>query len=74
MSSRYPSDLTDAEWKQIEPIFDRFQFVEHDLRTILNGILCVPKGGIQWRMLPSEYPPWQTVYYHFRKWRMLNLF
>ncbi len=74
MSSRYPSDLTDAEWKQIEPIFDRFQFVEHNLRTILNGILYVLKGGIQWRMLPSEYPPWQTVYYHFRKWRMLNLF
>jgi len=21
-------------------------------------------------MLPREYPPWQTVYYHFRKWRI----
>jgi putative transposase len=21
-------------------------------------------------MLPREYPPWQTVYYHFRKWRL----
>ena len=20
-------------------------------------------------MLPREYPPWQTVYYHFWKWR-----
>jgi putative transposase len=20
-------------------------------------------------MLPREYPPWQTVYYHFSKWR-----
>jgi putative transposase len=24
-------------------------------------------------MLPDEFPPWQTVYYHFRKWRRLNL-
>jgi transposase len=21
-------------------------------------------------MLPREYPLWQTVYYHFRKWRI----
>lgn len=73
-SDRYPSDLTDAEWKQIKHVFDRFRFVEHDPRTILNGILYVLKGGIQWRMLPAEFPPWQTVYYHFRQWRMLNLF
>ena len=76
---RYPSNLTDAEWKQIKSIFDRFQFVEHDPRTILNGILYVLKGGIlkggiQWRMLPAEFPPWQTVYSHFRQRRMLNLF
>ena len=44
---RYPSDLTDAEWKQIKHVFDRFRFVEHDPRTILNGILYVLKGGIQ---------------------------
>jgi transposase len=74
MSSRYSSAPSGVEWKQIKHVFDRFQFVEHDPRTILNGILCVPEGGIQWRMLLSVYPPWQTVYYHFRKWRVLNLF
>ena len=74
MSSRYPSDLTDAEWKRVKPIFDRFQFVEHSPREILNGIFYVLKGGVQWRMLPREFPPWQTVYYHFRKWCRLNLF
>jgi len=34
MSSRYPSDLTDAEWKRIEPIFDRFRFDEHNPREL----------------------------------------
>ncbi len=28
------------------------------------------RSGCSWRMLPREYPPWQTVYYHFRKWRI----
>ena len=73
MSSRYPSDLTDAEWKRIEPIFDRFRFDEHDPRELLNAVFYLVKSGCQWRMLPNEFPPWQTVYYHFRKWRKLNL-
>jgi putative transposase len=71
---RYPSDLTDAEWKRVKPILDRFQFVEHDPREILNAIFYLLKGGVQWRMIPDGFPPWQTVYYHFRKWRKLNLF
>ncbi|MCI8552239.1 MAG: transposase [Lawsonibacter sp.] len=29
-------------------------------------MLYVIQGGIQWRMLPSDYPKWQSVYYHFR--------
>ncbi|WP_423824813.1 transposase [Salinibacter ruber] len=73
MSSRYPSDPSGAEWKQIEPIFDRFRFDEHDPRDLLNAVFYILKTGSQWRMLPSDYPPRQTVYYHFRKWRRLNL-
>ncbi len=73
MSSRYPSDLTDAEWKRIEPIFDRFRFSGLDPRELINAVFYLVKSGCQWRMLPEEFPPWQTVYYHFRKWRKLNL-
>jgi putative transposase len=73
MSSRYPSDLTDAEWKRVKPIFDRFRFDEHNPRELLNAVFYLVKSGCQWRMLPDEFPPWQTVYYHFRKWRKLNL-
>lgn len=57
MKRTYPSDLTDAEWKQIESISGRFRFDEHDPRTLLNAVLYVLKTGLQWRMLPSDYPP-----------------
>jgi putative transposase len=38
-------------------------------RQVINGILYVTVGGIQWRMLPREYPKWQSVYSYFRQWR-----
>jgi putative transposase len=42
---------------------------ELDLRLVLNAILYVVVGGIQWRMLPREYPKWKSVYHYFRLWR-----
>lgn len=39
------------------------------MRQVINGILYIVVGGIQWRMLPKEYPKWQSVYYYFRIWR-----
>jgi putative transposase len=39
------------------------------MRLVINGILYVTVGGIQWRMLPKEYPKWQSVYTYFRQWR-----
>ena len=36
---------------------------------VINAILFLVVGGIQWRMLPREYPKWQSVYYYFRIWR-----
>jgi transposase len=41
---------------------------KHSMREIINAILYVSKTGCQWRMLPSHFPPWFTVYNHF--WRM----
>src|ERR1039458_4099361 len=38
------------------------------LREVLNGILYLVKTGAQWRLLPKNFPPWQTVYHHFRQW------
>jgi putative transposase len=35
----------------------------------LDGIFYVVRTGCQWRCLPHEYPPWQTVYWWFAHWR-----
>ena len=42
----------------------------HDMRDILNAILYLNKTGCQWRMLPSHFPPWKTVYDHYRRMRL----
>lgn len=40
-----------------------------DMRLVINAILYMTVGGIQWRMLPREYPAWQSVYHYFRTWQ-----
>ena len=70
---RYPSDLRDREWAYLAPLlgaptgYGRPRTV--DIRSVVNGILYVLWTGCQWRALPSEYPPWQTVYGYFRHWQ-----
>jgi putative transposase len=36
----------------------------------MNAIFYVLRGGIPWRFLPKEFPPWKTVYHYFCLWRM----
>ena len=67
---RYSSDLTDSQWEIVKPCFPTSRRRRHDLRhEILGAILYVVKTGCQWRMLPGEFAPWQTVYYYFDQWR-----
>jgi len=42
---------------------------EHNKREIVNAILYMARAGCSWRMLPKDFPPWQTVYRYFRAWR-----
>ena len=69
----YPTDLTDSQWDLIKEILPEPARTgrprELELRQIVNAILYLVRGGIQWRMMPREYPKWQSVYYYFRKWR-----
>src|SRR5271166_3767215 len=59
--AKYPTDLTDAQWKLVQPLIPkpkpggRPQSV--DRREILNAIFYLVRGGIQWRMLPHDFPP-----------------
>ena len=69
----YPSDLTDAQWGLLEPLLPPESSRGHprtvNLREVVNGILYVLPGGIPWRMMPNDLPPWGTVWWYFRKWR-----
>jgi transposase len=31
-------------------------------RDIVDAIRCLAKEGIQWRAIPCDFPPFQTVY------------
>ena len=68
----YKSDLSDAEWDLIkndfEPASKRGNGHKHSKKIIVDAILYIVKGGIQWRLMPNDFPPWQTVYDHFSKW------
>lgn len=69
---RYPTDLTDSQWHLIKdwlPPPARTGRPRLDLREVLNAVFYVVKGGITWRLLPREFPKWQSVYSHFRRWR-----
>ncbi|MER5466738.1 IS5 family transposase [Streptomyces sp. NPDC002668] len=82
----YPSDLSDARWELIEPVLfawraerrrralDIGRPPEHDLREIMNAILYVDRTGVQWRYLPHDFPPWETVYGYFAKWQNDGIF
>ena len=41
---------------------------KYSAKSILAGIFYISKTGCQWSALPKEFPPWKSVYYHFRKW------
>ena len=70
----YPSDLSDAEFACLAPHLPaplpRGRPWRWPLREILDGIFYVLRTGCQWRQLPHEYPPWPTVYWWFRRWRL----
>jgi putative transposase len=71
---RYPTDLTDAQWRVLKPLVPAAQPGgrprEVDMREVLNGIFYQTRGGASWRMLPHDLPPWGTVHYYYRRWRL----
>src|SRR5918995_1402614 len=74
MRKPYTTDLSDAEWKYIEPHMPapkgHGRPRTHSLREILNAVFYLLKTGCQWRLLPHDFPRWPTVYWYFRKWRI----
>lgn len=71
-SPLYSSDVSASLWKKIRHLFPKESKNgrprKWPLRSILNSILYILKTGCQWRYLPKDFPPYQTVYWYFQKW------
>ncbi|MFL5733656.1 MAG: IS5 family transposase [Chloroflexia bacterium] len=69
----YPTDLTDRQWEcirnYIPPAKSGGRPRALDMRSVINGILYIVVGGCQWRMMPTQYPRWKSIYHYFRMWR-----
>jgi putative transposase len=71
----YSTDLNDAQWARIAPLIPpaipggrRRRTL--NVRDVVNAILYFVRTGCQWRNIPHEFPPWGTVHYYYRRWRL----
>lgn len=72
--TRYPSDLTDLQWDNIEHLLPPEDAGagrprRYSRREIVNAVFYLARSGCTWRMLPHDFPPWKTVSYYFYTWR-----
>jgi len=76
----YRTDLSDEQWELIEPILSQWRAERaaralgiseptHDLREIVNAILYLNRTGVQWNLLPHDFPPPTPVFYYYGLWR-----
>jgi putative transposase len=72
-NKRYASDLSDQEFAILAPLVAQKAGSGKqrtvDIREILNAMFYRLRTGCQWRMLPSDFPPWNHVWYYYRTWR-----
>jgi transposase len=65
--------LTDEQWEIIEPMLPLIKepgrIPKHPFRDIVDAILYLDRSGCSWRQLPVDFPPWQTVYGWFQRWK-----
>src|SRR5215210_3905772 len=77
MRKPYPTDLSDAEWTRLQSYLPSLKAESrlrtHSLRHVLDAIFYIVRSGCAWRLLPHDFPPWSTVYYHFRRFRLSGL-
>ena len=69
----YPSDLTDAQWEVIKPLYSNMRVYKWSKRELTNALIYVAKTGCQWRQLPHDFPQFQTVYSFYRRAKEKNL-
>jgi transposase len=76
-ASSYPSDLSDDEWRVLEPqarevmrdlVRAQGRPMDHGLRAMCDAISYVVRNGIEWRAVPVDFPPWGSVYKFYERW------
>jgi len=74
----YPTDVSDDEWAFVAPYLTLMKEDapqrDHPLREVFNGLRYVVRGGIAWRMMPNDLPPWHTVYQQTQRWLKARVF
>jgi len=69
----YQTDLTDAQWAQVQRFIPApkpgGRPAKYARREIADAILYPVRSGCQWRMLPHESPPWRSVYGYLAAWK-----
>ena len=73
----YPTDLTDEQWARVEPYLPADASGgrprEIPLREILDAYWYILRAGCAWRLLPHDFPKWQTVYSQIRRWKVAGV-
>ena len=72
----YSTDLTDAQWKRLEPFFPPVNRADgrngrprkYPYREILNGIFYITRAGCVWSLMPHDLPPWLLCHKYFSLW------
>ena len=65
----YQTDLTDRQWEIIKPLLPHVERKrKHTLREIVNALFYQTRAGGAWRLLPHDFPPWESVYGFFNRW------
>ena len=74
----YSTDVSDDEWGFVAPYLallpEESGQRRHDLREVFNGLRYVVKGGVTWRLVPNDLPPWEIVYQQTQRWLRAGVF
>jgi transposase len=69
----YPSDLSNAEWRILEPLLPPERpggrHRGYAIRDVIDAIQYVLRNGCSWRSVPHDLPHWRTVYEYFKRWK-----
>lgn len=74
----YPTDVSDEEWAFVAPYLTLMSEDapqrEYPLREVFNGLRYLVRGGMPWRMMPNDLPPWTVVYQQTQRWLKAGVF